>query len=87
MNVQRRHPANFPGHLREQSETLVRKITGESLHGFIQVAAEYARASDVNGRRLYAETMEQVLPKIRKLIVDNNGNLDLTIIRKGETAK
>jgi len=54
---------------------------------FNQVAAEYARASDVNGRRLYAETMEQVLPKIRKLIVDNNGNLDLTIIRKGEPAK
>jgi modulator of FtsH protease HflK len=54
---------------------------------FNQVAAEYARASDVNGRRLYMETMEQVLPKIRKLIVDNNGNLDLTIIRKGESAK
>ena len=54
---------------------------------FNQVAAEYARASDVNGRRLYVETMEQVLPKIRKLIVDNNGNLDLTIIRKGENSK
>ena len=54
---------------------------------FNQVAVEYARASDVNGRRLYAETMEQVLPKIRKLIVDNNGNLDLTIIRKGESSK
>ena len=54
---------------------------------FNQVAAEYARASDVNGRRLYVETMEQVLPKIRKLIVDNNGNLDLTIIRKGEISK
>ena len=54
---------------------------------FNQVAVEYARASDVNGRRLYAETMEQVLPKIRKLIVDNNGNLDLTIVRKGESAK
>lgn len=51
---------------------------------FTQVAAEYARASEVNGRRLYAETMEQVLPRIRKLIVDRNGNLDLTIIRKGE---
>ncbi len=54
---------------------------------FNQVAAEYARASDVNGRRLYAETMELVLPKIRKLFVDNAGNLDLTIIRKGESSK
>jgi len=50
---------------------------------FTQVAGEYARAADVNGRRLYAETMEQILPRIRKLIVDSRGNLDLTIIRKG----
>jgi len=53
---------------------------------FTQVAAEYAKASEVNGRRLYMETMEQVLPRIRKLIVDKNGNLDLTIIRKGVDA-
>ena len=51
---------------------------------FTQVAAEYAKASEVNGRRLYVETMEQILPKIKKLIVDKNGNLDLTIIRKGQ---
>jgi membrane protease subunit HflK len=51
---------------------------------FTQVAQEYAKASEVNGQRLYLETMEVILPKIRKLIVDKNGNLDLTIIRKGE---
>ncbi|MEZ5400971.1 MAG: FtsH protease activity modulator HflK [Bryobacteraceae bacterium] len=51
---------------------------------FTQVAAEYGRAEAVNGRRLYAETMEQVLPKIRKMFVDANGNLDLTIVRKGD---
>jgi membrane protease subunit HflK len=51
---------------------------------FNQIAAEYAKASQVTGRRLYLETMEQVLPRIRKLIVDQNGNLDLTIIRKGD---
>jgi membrane protease subunit HflK len=50
---------------------------------FTQVAAEYARAGEVNGRRLYLETMEQVLPRIKKLIVDKSGNLDLTIIRRG----
>jgi membrane protease subunit HflK len=49
---------------------------------FTEVAAEYAKASDVNGRRLYAEAMEQILPKIKKLIVEKNGNLDLTIIHK-----
>jgi membrane protease subunit HflK len=52
---------------------------------FTQVAAEYSRAAEVNGRRLYLETMEQVLPRIKKLIVDRNGNLDLTIIRKGDS--
>jgi membrane protease subunit HflK len=50
---------------------------------FTQVAAEYERASAVNGRRLYLETMEQILPRMKKLIVDKSGNLDLTIIRKG----
>lgn len=51
---------------------------------FTQVAAEYEKAAEINGSRLYLETMEAILPKIKKLIVDKNGNLDLTIIRKGE---
>jgi modulator of FtsH protease HflK len=51
---------------------------------FNQIAAEYGKAAQVTGQRLYLETMEQVLPRIRKLIVDKNGNLDLTIIRKGD---
>ena len=51
---------------------------------FTQVAGEYAKASQVNGDRLYLETMETILPKIKKLIVDNKGNLDLTIVRRGE---
>jgi membrane protease subunit HflK len=54
---------------------------------FAQVEAEYSKAAQVTGERLYVETMEQILPKIRKLIVDKSGNLDLTIIRKGETTK
>ena len=54
---------------------------------FTQVAAEYEKASAVNGQRLYLETMEQILPKIKKLFVDKNGNLDLTIIRKDSTPK
>ncbi len=49
---------------------------------FTQVAAEYAKASDVNGRRLYLEALEVILPRIKKLIADKNGNLDLTLIRK-----
>ncbi len=53
---------------------------------FRQVAAEYEKAKEVNGRRLYIETLEQVLPRIRKIFVDKNGNLDLTILGKGEPA-
>jgi membrane protease subunit HflK len=52
---------------------------------FNQIAAEYSKASQVTSQRLYLETMEQVLPRIKKLIVDKNGNIDLTIIRKGES--
>jgi len=51
---------------------------------FSEVAAEYAKAPQVTGDRLYIEALEQILPKIRKLIVDPNGNLDLSIIRRGE---
>jgi membrane protease subunit HflK len=51
---------------------------------FTAVAAEYARAAQVTGERAYFEAMEQILPKIRKLIVDPNGNIDLSIIRRGD---
>lgn len=54
---------------------------------FTQVAAEYPGALQVNGQRLYIEAMEQVLPVIRKVIVDTNGNLDLTVIRRGDSSK
>jgi membrane protease subunit HflK len=64
-------------------EKKVNEAMGDAAR-FNQVAAEYAKAQEVTSRRLYLETMEQVLPRIKKLIVDPNGNLDLTIIRKGE---
>jgi membrane protease subunit HflK len=54
---------------------------------FSAVAAEYAKAPQVTGDRLYIEALEQILPKIRKLIVDPNGNLDLSIIRKGDSSR
>jgi membrane protease subunit HflK len=71
---------------RAHKEARVNEAQGDASR-FTQVAAEYAKASEVNGRRLYLETMEQILPRIKKLIVDQNGNLDLTIIRKGEPGK
>jgi len=51
---------------------------------FEQLAREAGRAGPLTARRLYIEAMEEVLPRIQKLYVDKNGNLDLTLIRKGE---
>jgi modulator of FtsH protease HflK len=64
----------------------INEATGDA-ERFRQIAAEYSKATQVTGQRLYLETMEQVLPRIKKLIVDKNGNLDLTIIRKGDSSK
>jgi modulator of FtsH protease HflK len=61
----------------------INESTGEAAR-FTAIAAEYAKAPEVTGSRLYIEVLEQILPKIRKLIVDPQGNLDLSIIRKGE---
>ena len=66
-------------------QTKVNQATGDAAR-FEQIAVEYAKAAAVTGERLYQEAMSEILPKIRKLIVDRNGNLDLTIIRKGQPA-
>ncbi len=52
---------------------------------FEQLASEYRKNPGVTRNRLYLETMEEVLPRLRKTIVGDNGNLDLTIIRRGAT--
>lgn len=73
--------------LRESAEAYklskVNQAAGDASR-FEQIAAEYAKASEVTAHRLYMETMEQVMPRIRKMIVDPDGNLDLTILRKGD---
>jgi membrane protease subunit HflK len=61
----------------------INEATGDA-ERFSAVAVEYAKAPEVTGSRLYIETVEQILPRIRKLIVDPKGNLDLSIIRKAE---
>ncbi|MGI8990529.1 MAG: FtsH protease activity modulator HflK, partial [Bryobacteraceae bacterium] len=66
-------------------QTKINEAAGDAAR-FTQVAAEYSKAPQVTGERYYVEAMEQILPKIRKTIVDPGGNLDLTIIRRGEPA-
>ena len=64
-------------------ERKVNEATGDAAR-FDQIAVQYRSAPQVTGRRLYLETMEQVLPRIKKLIVDRSGDVDLTIIRKSD---
>ena len=38
---------------------------------FLAILAEYRRAAAVTRQRLLLQTLEEVLPKVRKVIVDN----------------
>ena len=64
-------------------EGKVNRAVGDAAR-FGAVAAEYTKAPDVTATRVYVEAMEQILPKMHKLIVDSNGNLDLSIIGKDD---
>jgi membrane protease subunit HflK len=52
---------------------------GEGIR-FTKLAAEYAKAPELTAQRLYLEAMEQILPRVKKLVVDKD--LDLNILRK-----
>ncbi len=47
---------------------------------FTKLAGEYAKARQVTSQRLYVEAMEQVLPRVKKLIVGKD--VDLSIVRR-----
>lgn len=49
---------------------------------FTKLAAEYGKAREVTSERLYLEVMEQILPRVKKLVVEKD--LDLSILRKLE---
>ena len=51
-------------------EAKVREATGTAQR-FIALEQEYAKAKDVTRRRLYLETLEEVLPRVNKIIVDD----------------
>jgi membrane protease subunit HflK len=50
-------------------ESVVAEATGEATR-FLAIAAEYRKAPAVTEKRLYLETMEQVLPKVEKVIIE-----------------
>ena len=51
---------------------VVNEAAGEAAR-FSSVLEEYAKAPDVTRKRLYLETMEQVLGRVDKIILDENG--------------
>jgi membrane protease subunit HflK len=53
---------------------------------FNAVAAEYRKSPNVTSTRVYLEAMELVLPKLKKLVVDANSNLDLSVIGKQDNS-
>ena len=56
--------------------TRVADATGQA-DKFLSVLAEYRKAPEITRQRLYLEAMEEILPGVRKFIVDsdNGGNL------------
>jgi membrane protease subunit HflK len=62
-------------------DRLVAAADGEAMR-FSSLAAEYRRAPETTASRLYLETLEEVLPRIRINIVDSgSGPVDLDLVR------
>ena len=57
-------------------ERRIQQAQGDAAR-FEKLASEYARNPEVTRSRLFLETMEEILPRLRKTIVDEGGNLDL----------
>lgn len=70
--------------LEEAEAYRTRKINeaGGDAGRFAKLVEEYHKAREVTSARLYLEAMEQVLPRIKKLIVEKN--VDLSLIRRPE---
>jgi len=66
-------------------EGKVNRAAGDAAR-FGEVVLEYAKAPKVTSTRAYVEAMEQILPKLKKLIVDSSGNVDLTVIRRDDNS-
>ena len=66
-------------------EGKINRAAGDAVR-FDEIAVEYSKAPKVTTTRAYVEAMEQILPKLKKLIVDSNGNLDLTVVRRDDNS-
>ncbi len=53
------------------AQARIARAEGEATH-FLQTLAEYKKGKNVIGKRLYIETMEEVLSKVDKIILDSS---------------
>lgn len=67
------------------SDGKINHATGDASR-FTAVAAEYSKLPQVTSTRVYLEAMEAILPKLKKLIVDPNTNLDLGMVGRQENS-
>ncbi|MBN2183508.1 MAG: hypothetical protein JW715_16480, partial [Sedimentisphaerales bacterium] len=51
-------------------EEKIKRAQGD-VEKFLAMLKEYQKAKDVTRKRLYLETMEQILPNIKKFIIDS----------------
>jgi membrane protease subunit HflK len=69
--------------LREEAsaycESKLNEARGDAAR-FTRLATEYARARQVTSSRLFLETMEEVLPRLKKIVVD--GDADMILLQK-----
>jgi len=66
-------------------EGKVNRAIGDAAR-FNAVAAEFGKAPEVTSTRVYVEAMEQILPRLHKLVLDSSGNVDLSIIGKDDAS-
>jgi len=59
----------------------IAEATGEAGR-FLAVLEEYHKAPEVTRKRIYLETVETVLPRVRRYVIDRNGvdRFDLKVL-------
>ncbi len=66
-------------------ERSINRASGDAAR-FESLAVEYSKNPEITRSRLYLETMEEILPRLEKTIIDDAGNIDLTIVRRKSPA-
>ena len=64
-------------------DEMIRYAEGDTSR-FLQNYAEYKKAKEITRRRLYIETMEEVLPKVQKFVLEKSGEGLIEVLPLGK---